>query len=317
MRGDGDGWTRCAAGHRHWGVHGAAGLLVRAPDGRLLLQHRAERSHHGGTWGVPGGARDSGETAVAAAVREAGEETDLDTASVRIDGLLGDDHGGWSYTTVLGSVADPGPVSRGNWESIELRWVTAAQVAELPLHPGLAATGPLLAAWPAPGALPRRLVLVVDGANVVGSRPDGWWRDRRGAAARLRSSLETLAAAGIAGTDLSSGAPEVTGRPPVRTAGGAGELSYRWFPEVVLVVEGAARPLAADEAGSVLVRAATGSGDDEIVAAAGDYVRRTPADLVLCVTADRELSQRSVDVGAQVFRPGWLRRLLDALPAAP
>ena len=33
-------------------------------------------------------------------------------------------------------------------------------------------------------------VLVVDGANVVGSRPDGWWRDRPGAARRLAEELD-------------------------------------------------------------------------------------------------------------------------------
>ena len=59
-RGDGDGWTRCAQGHRHWGIYGAAGLLLRHDD-RILLQHRALWSHHGGTWGVLGGARNSDE----------------------------------------------------------------------------------------------------------------------------------------------------------------------------------------------------------------------------------------------------------------
>lgn len=311
MRGDGDGWTECAAGHPHWGVHGAAGLLLRAADGRLLLQHRAERSHHGGTWGVPGGARDSGESAVVAALREAGEETDVDGATARIDGVLRDDHGGWSYTTVLGSVPALEPVLPGNWESTELRWVTTAQMAGLPLHPGLAAAGPLLVTWPTPGALPRRLVLVVDAANVVGSRPDGWWRDRIGAAARLRASLEVLATGGLDGADV-AGLARPAGGAPMHQAGSV--LSVRWFPEVVLVVEGAARPLADDETGSVRVRAAAGSGDEEIVAAVRECVRRAPTDLVLCVTADRELSRRCVDAGAQVVGPGWLWRLLDACP---
>lgn len=318
MRGDGDGWTECAAGHPHWGVHGAAGLLLRAPDGRLLLQHRAERSHHGGTWGVPGGARDSGESAVVAALREAGEETDLDGATARIDGVLRDDHGGWSYTTVLGSVPAPEPVLPGNWESTELRWVTTAQLTELPLHPGLAAAGPLLVTWPTPGALPRRLVLLVDAANVVGSRPDGWWRDRLGAAARLRASLEVLATGGIDGADVGSACAPLVGSDgqarDVHVAGDVRRWSIRWFPEVVLVVEGAARPLADDETGSVRARAAAGSGDDEIVAAVQDCVRRAPTDLILCVTADRELSRRCVDAGAQVVGPGWLWRLLDACP---
>ena len=62
-------------------AHGAAGLLLRAPrpDGTpaVLLQHRAPWSHQGGTWGLPGGARDSHETAEQAAVREAHEEAGL------------------------------------------------------------------------------------------------------------------------------------------------------------------------------------------------------------------------------------------------
>jgi 8-oxo-dGTP diphosphatase len=56
-RGDGDGWTECALGHRHWGLHGAAGLLLWH-GGSVLLQHRAEWSHHGGTWGMVSGVLD-------------------------------------------------------------------------------------------------------------------------------------------------------------------------------------------------------------------------------------------------------------------
>ena len=98
MRGDGDGWVRCSAGHRHWGRYGAAGLLLRdrgAGRDRVVLQHRAWWSHQGGTWGVPGGARDSAETAVAAALRETAEEAGVSPAAVRPTGLLVDDHGGW------------------------------------------------------------------------------------------------------------------------------------------------------------------------------------------------------------------------------
>jgi len=110
VRGDGDGWTRCAAGHRHWGRHGAAGLLLRdRHDGvdRVVLQHRAWWSHQGGTWGIPGGARDSDETAVAAALRESAEEANLQPTAVRPYGQLIDDHGGWSYTTVLAGPIAP------------------------------------------------------------------------------------------------------------------------------------------------------------------------------------------------------------------
>ncbi|MEJ7702743.1 MAG: NUDIX domain-containing protein [Geodermatophilaceae bacterium] len=70
---DGDGWVTCDLGHRHWGRHGAAGLLIRTAQS-VVMQHRAPWSHHGGTWGLPGGARDSHETVSAAALREAAEE---------------------------------------------------------------------------------------------------------------------------------------------------------------------------------------------------------------------------------------------------
>ena len=82
MERDGNGWVECELGHRHWGLHGAAGLLLHTVDAdgslRVLLQHRADWCHHGGTWGLPGGARDSHETVEEAALREAAEETSID-----------------------------------------------------------------------------------------------------------------------------------------------------------------------------------------------------------------------------------------------
>ncbi|MEH0845209.1 hypothetical protein V6U81_22735 [Micromonospora sp. CPCC 205711] len=119
-------------------------------------------------------------------------------------------------------------------------------------------------------------LLIVDGANVVGSRPDGWWRDRAGAAARLRDRLVPLADHGLP--------PELS--PPV---------------EVVLVVEGAAR----DVPGVPGVRTvgAPGSGDDTIV----ELVAADPQRRRLVVTADRELRVRVGALGAEVHGPRWLR----------
>lgn len=113
-------------------------------------------------------------------------------------------------------------------------------------------------------------VLLVDAANVVGSRPDGWWRDRAGAATRLVEQVETWAG----GADLP-------------------------FARVVVVLEGQARPGAAERAGAAVeVRHATGSGDDLLAELAG------PATLL--VTADRELAARARARGAEVVGPRWL-----------
>ena len=145
-------------GSRQWGRHGAAGLLLRAPaaDGRpaVLLQHRAVWSHQGGTWGVPGGARDSHETVVHAAVREAQEEAGIDQRVLRVRAELvtARADSGWTYTTVVADVAEPVDTVR-NRESAELRWVAEDEVATLPLHPGFGA------AWAALRAEPVRLLL--------------------------------------------------------------------------------------------------------------------------------------------------------------
>ena len=149
MRGDGDGWVVSDTGAAFWGKHGAAGLLLRAPraDGSpaVLLQHRAPWSHQGGTWGLPGGARDSHETPEQAAVREAHEEAGLpaDQLTVRTTVVTAEISGTagayWTYTTVIADAAEL-LETVPNRESSELRWVAVDEVAELPLHPGFAAS---------------------------------------------------------------------------------------------------------------------------------------------------------------------------------
>ncbi len=126
--------------------------------------------------------------------------------------------------------------------------------------------------------------LLVDAANTVGARPDGWWRDRAGATSRLLARLTALTGAALPGDD---------GAPVVVTA-------------VVAVVEGAARDVPAPE-GVTVVRA-PGSGDDALVAEAGRLLA-AGAD-VLVVTADRGLRAR-LPAGVPVTGPG---RLLAALP---
>ena len=149
MIGDGNGWVTCAQGHRHWGRHGAAGLLVRHRDqssgtAHVLLQHRAAWSHHGDTWGIPGGARDSHETPEQAALREAVEEAGIGPDLLLVERSWADDHGGWTYVTVLAEATAMVPLQASNFESVELRWVAIDEVDRLALHPGFAATWPLL-----------------------------------------------------------------------------------------------------------------------------------------------------------------------------
>lgn len=153
VRGDGDGWVVSELGTYHWGVHGAAGLLLRAPwhDGTpaVLLQHRASWSHQGGTWALPGGALDSEEDAEAAAKREAYEEAGLVEAHIRVRTTVVTAQvsapGGriWTYTTVVADASEL-LVTVANRESAELRWVPEGHVTDLPLHPAFEQSWPKL-----------------------------------------------------------------------------------------------------------------------------------------------------------------------------
>jgi 8-oxo-dGTP diphosphatase len=146
---DGNGWVECRCGHRHWGLHGAAGLLLARPatDVRLevLLQLRAGWTHHGGSWALPGGARDSHETRVTAALREAQEETGVDPARLSVLGEHpGVDHRDWSYTYVLALAGAGVEAYAATAESDDLRWVPPDDVSRLALLPAFGAAWPRL-----------------------------------------------------------------------------------------------------------------------------------------------------------------------------
>ncbi|WP_297538885.1 NUDIX domain-containing protein [Amycolatopsis sp.] len=286
---NGNVFVRCELGHRHWGRYGAAGLLLSDPGRGILLQRRSWWVHHGGTWSLPGGAVETGETARQAATREAFEEAAVAPELVRPIAESVVDHGNWRYTTVLASTTHPVEAKVANAESAELRWVPLDDVAGYRLHNDFAA------AWPALRVQAgRELVLVVDGANVVGSRPDGWWRDRAGAAARLRDRLAGLALSGVRGGDQS-------------IPGGA---DWVWWPKIVLVVEGQAR--GTDSVDGVEVVAAEADGDSAIVEVVKAAGVRQPGDHIVVVTADRELRGRVAAEGAATLGPGALLAMLDA-----
>ena len=143
MLGDGNGWVTAPNGTKLWGRYGAAGLFLVSGTGEeatVLLQHRAAWTAQGGTWGMPGGARDSHETPAEAAVRESVEECGIDPERLRVvDEVVTTDLPGWSYTTVIALCDAPLPVT-ANEESEELRWVPLRDVAGFELHPGFAAS---------------------------------------------------------------------------------------------------------------------------------------------------------------------------------
>lgn len=134
---DGDGWVECNCGSKHWGRHGAAGLLIYR-DGAILLQHRAPWVHNGDTWGIPGGARDSHESVIDGAIREAVEETGIDPQQLLIRSVSTDNHGNWSYDTVIAEGTSELVAHELNDESHEVRWVLFDDVTRLPLHPSFA-----------------------------------------------------------------------------------------------------------------------------------------------------------------------------------
>jgi hypothetical protein len=120
-------------------------------------------------------------------------------------------------------------------------------------------------------------MLVIDAANVIGSRPTGWWRDRPGAARRFTERVRATVTAG------------------------------RLDPPVTIVLEGRARAGVDEaEADGVEVVHAPGEGDDTIVAIAEAHRE------VMVVTADRGLAERVRATDAEVVGPNWLLdRLVD------
>lgn len=159
MIGDGNGWA-AGPGVKVWGRFGAAGLMLLAPEGDaadplVLMQHRALWTNNGGTWALPGGARDSHESVEEAAVREAMEECALEPSLIEVldevvtagpypaDPQQPELAGDWTYTTVVARTTTGESLRTfPNEESVELRWVRLSALPELPLMPAFAESFP-------------------------------------------------------------------------------------------------------------------------------------------------------------------------------
>jgi len=130
--------------------------------------------------------------------------------------------------------------------------------------------------------MPERPLIVVDAANVIGTRPDGWWHDRAGATRRLLTALAR---------------------------------GFRDQGDVVLILEGAARAGAdAGVADSVRVVHAPDVGDNEIVRVVAAATRAEDGRPVIVVTADRALRERVRVLGAATVGPHWLWARLTPAP---
>ena len=144
MRRSGDGFITLADGSVRWGRFGAAGVLFRhAVDDEVafFLALRSLHCHRGGMWAIPGGAIDEGETPLEAALREYSEEIGPLPDRYEVAELHEDDHGGWSYWTVVLDVPHRfEPPAPSSWETDDVRWFVSHDVHSLDLFPEFSAT---------------------------------------------------------------------------------------------------------------------------------------------------------------------------------
>ncbi|MCA1672576.1 MAG: NTP pyrophosphohydrolase [Actinobacteria bacterium] len=245
-------------------------LLLRAPDRHgtplVLLLRRAPTEQDQGGWGLPSAMSRPDETSAGTASRLAAR-AGADPGQVRIRGERLD-LAAPAASTLIADVPEPFALPSGHATA----WGLEPDVAAFELDRAFAARWPTLQA--------REIGLLVDAANVVGSRPDGWWRDRAGAAERLLR-------------DVAAAVPGIFAVP---------EAGFRWISRPVVVLEGVAKR-ALDVPGPEVVRAC-GSGDDTIV----DVARRGGEWVV--VTADRGLRSR-LPSGVHAVGPSTLRSWLS------
>ncbi len=283
--GDGDGWVTLADGSRRWGLYGASGLLLHSVDesgtGHVLLQHRAPWTHQGGTWGLPGGARNSGESSIEAALREFTEEVEGELGVLSLFGVHRQDYQVWAFDTVLADTAERRPFAPGNSESQSIRWVPVHEVPSLPLIPAFAQVWPELSA-----ALSERLLLVVD---ATGPEQDS------APVEPLRDGLAALVRAGVTDDVLPSGLSLA----PL----------YRRFPDVLVVVDARARVTAPASVPGVEVVPVF----EDAAAAIARLTRRHAARVrVVVASDDPEVRSRSAAAGAHPVPASWASGLATA-----
>lgn len=143
----GDGFVQMPDGTRRWGLYGGAGILLRTTDAkgvtRYFLQKRSAGVQLGGTWSTPGGARNADETAVDAGLREMAEETGLIPGSGTVvhQYVHTEPGSSWTYTTSVIDIPDVRSLQHvettHGHEQANQGWFTAAEMAELPLHPAM------------------------------------------------------------------------------------------------------------------------------------------------------------------------------------
>ena len=304
---DGNGWTTCGQGHRHWGRFGAAGLLPRPVPARagqapgrdrtagvraaaapeLVGQPRRHLGAAGRRAGQPRVGRDRRAARGRGGVRDAGRRRQR-------AGILRDDHGGWSYQTVIAAAPRPFPVRAVSSETSQASWVAGGGCR-------------------GPGPASRVRGAVAGAARGAAAADDHRRRGQRdGLAARRLVAGPGRGRAAAPRSAGRTGAPRACRRCPKRCGrrrwnGGSRTSCWSWRERRARSPPPTRRARAAPGRPSRAGR--PGPGGCAPPGRATTPSRSWPRDLPgrrLVVTADRELRGRCVAAGASVTGPGWL-----------
>jgi 8-oxo-dGTP pyrophosphatase MutT (NUDIX family) len=122
-----------------WGKQGAGAIILAKSTGKFLIPFRSSYVEQPNTWGVWGGAIDSGEDPKEAAKREVQEEAGYRGGDILMIPLyiFHDQKSGFKYYNFL-AVVDDEFTPNLNWETENFKWVEFGQWPT-PLHFGLKA----------------------------------------------------------------------------------------------------------------------------------------------------------------------------------